>query len=720
MTVDLSGYLKSHAISPEVAEVMGVQLCERADQLPLQLQGEPLLHPRYLPGVSFDWRSVDGVTVEHQYRPLADGWNRHKLSQKYDQVANRHLPLNVHPSRRERVLDGTSPLLIVEGTCQHLAAVSHAPEEYGIIGIFGCNGWQRDQLPHPDFGLIPLAGRVVHVCFDADAATNRQVYDALFKLKKYLGAEGAEFRHVTLPAGGTAGLDDYLARIAQDRQEQNLSNLIDQGTAKLPRKPPMGAGRRADEDEEVAAVSKQDEEEEARLRELDDTLPDEPLADVLDAIVDQFEAVTVFPDPSYAHVLALWVEHTYCLGRFDFTPRLHFSSATRVSGKSQTMEQLKKLCRRGLMALSMSTSVMFRLIAKRHPTLLFDEIDNAGLSVQERGDIIALMNGGFSREGGTVWRTDPETLDPVEFDPFGPLALSGIALDALPDPLVSRSILLPMERATALELRHVEKYRTRIHGPRFLALADRAAVWAFRHAHEIVTDPMPAVPDEMDGRAADVWEPLFCIAATAGGPWPERVRIAALADHERHKFEDASPGELVLWACKEIFDERRRDASVPKADEDVIPTTALIRALAEFDEVPVVENVQQLRRHLKPFKVPSGRPRMAGRQVRGYTRRSFERAWWRYPDLRPKDEDEPGFEDVGDAEDVSPPDDSERAGSPSEPTQVSHPTRGGPQDEPNESDVTPESPETGSPLSRNARRRYTGRHKTWTPKEESA
>lgn len=212
MIVDLSGYLKAHAISQEVADAAGVRWCSTVHNLPEMLKPQTLFHERYLPGVLFEWHSADLTRPpEFQYRPLADRWNEHRPRQKYDQVPHRLLPLNCHPHRWERTLADDAPLLIVEGTCQYLAAVTYAPPEYGAVGIFGCWGWVRGGLQHPDFNLFPLAGRHVTVIFDADLATNRDVWDAGDRLQRYLKMEGATVAFARVPGVGSSGLDDVLA-----------------------------------------------------------------------------------------------------------------------------------------------------------------------------------------------------------------------------------------------------------------------------------------------------------------------------------------------------------------------------------------------------------------------------------------------------------------------------------------------------------------------------
>ena len=36
----------------------------------------------------------------------------------------------------------------------------------------------------------------------------------------------------------------------------------------------------------------------------------------------------------------------------------------------------------------------------------------------------------------------------------------------------------------------------------------------------------PEIPDALDDRAEEAWEPLFAIALLAGGDWPDRTWMA--------------------------------------------------------------------------------------------------------------------------------------------------------------------------------------------------
>ncbi|MBN7371101.1 DNA primase family protein [Mycobacteroides abscessus] len=122
------------------------------------------------------------------------------------------------------------PVLIVEGTKQVLAAAAalHGDAddeltEVTIIGIQGCWGWSTGGEADP--GLVRLCrDREVAVALDADAGTNRRVYEAGTALQESLGGVTKKVEFLRLPGRGKEGLDDLLAALQEgDRRDQVLA-----------------------------------------------------------------------------------------------------------------------------------------------------------------------------------------------------------------------------------------------------------------------------------------------------------------------------------------------------------------------------------------------------------------------------------------------------------------------------------------------------------------
>src|SRR5205807_80312 len=43
-----------------------------------------------------------------------------------------------------------------------------------------------------------------------------------------------------------------------------------------------------------------------------------------------------------------------------------------------------------------------------------------------------------------------------------------------------------------------------------------------------IAEARPEIPEELNDRAADIWEPLLALAELAGGEWPAKAREAAV------------------------------------------------------------------------------------------------------------------------------------------------------------------------------------------------
>ena len=81
------------------------------------------------------------------------------------------------------------------------------------------------------------------------------------------------------------------------------------------------------------------------------------------------------------------------------------------------------------------------------------------------------------------------------------------------------------------------------------------------------------MPDGIADRNADVWEALISVADAAGGDWPERVRVAAVALVAASSRGEGSLGIRLLTDIKTVF-----------GDRDAMRTKELLQALINMDE----------------------------------------------------------------------------------------------------------------------------------------
>lgn len=226
LTPEHERYLVAHAVTPAVIETAGLWSVTTADELPpaFRWYGEAAV-----PSIVFPWCSPLGTEVL-QLKPDTP------IEIDGEEKPRKYLLAKGAPSVLNAVMPDGDTVLIIEGTKQHLAAAGYSPPKTAVFGLMGCAQWMDDNVPIAD--LCVVEGKPVVVCFDADLSSNPDVWSQADRLKAALKAEGAaEVRFVKLPAGGSAGLDDVLARRDLERRHGYLARLIDNSTAQLPARP---------------------------------------------------------------------------------------------------------------------------------------------------------------------------------------------------------------------------------------------------------------------------------------------------------------------------------------------------------------------------------------------------------------------------------------------------------------------------------------------------
>lgn len=336
-----------------------------------------------------------------------------------------------------------------------------------------------------------------------------------------------------------------------------------------------------------------------------------------------------FTNPHQAIAVALWEAHTHAVDAAECSPFLAITAAEMRSGKSRTLDMLHCLAARPWRAIVPSDAVLFRKIDRDRPTLLLDEADTIfSRKAGEYEGLRAILNAG-NRRGTSVPRVVPEgkTMTLVEFTVFCPKAIAGIG--NLPATVADRAIPIRMERRARGE--QVEKFRERdaeaLARPIRGSLAHHTAMLleALREAH-------PAVPDELDDRAQDSWEPLLALADAAGGSWPAAARRAAIELHAARDVDDESLGVVLLRDVRRTFAER---------DTDRLTTAELLGELLRLEESPWADlrgrplGPQGLARLLRPYRIAPRVLRIGAATPRGYSLDSFADAFLRYLPLSP-------------------------------------------------------------------------------------
>ena len=144
---------------------------------------------------------------------------------------------------------------------------------------------------------------------------------------------------------------------------------------------------------------------------------------------------------------------------------------------------------------------------------------------------------------------------------------------------------------------------------------------------QAIADATPQIPEALNDRAADIWEPLLAIADLAGGDWPQLARQAAIG--LSGSSQESSPiGSLLL----DIF------LVFHISGQDRMFTRTLLEELTtRFADRPWMElrNGKQptemwLAQQLRPFGIMPRTLRINDRIAKGYLRDDFTEAFRRY------------------------------------------------------------------------------------------
>jgi hypothetical protein len=282
---------------------------------------------------------------------------------------------------------------------------------------------------------------------------------------------------------------------------------------------------------------------------VNDAVTEELLADVV-RFVKRF---VVFPQEYHYLILALWILHARAIDAFDITPRLTIRSPEKESGKTRALELIKALLPESLFSINISPAALYRVVGDGKRPILFDEVDSI-FSVKAIGDqgkeeLRGILNSGYSRAGVVVRVKMAGSTGVIEEHPvFSPTALAAIGM--LPDTVESRSVVISTRRRKADE--HVDSFRTREVAKDAAPLIKRLKDWVPAN-EKLLRDARPDIPDEVNDRAADIWEPLLAIAELAGGQWATEARRACIEITSGREQDDQSVGVQLLIAILNLM-----------------------------------------------------------------------------------------------------------------------------------------------------------------------
>jgi P4 family phage/plasmid primase-like protien len=170
--------------------------------------------PQRFPGLYIPLHGPNGQVASCQYRPDSPRNNEQGKARKYEAPAGRASVLDVHPMNAAKLTNPMVALWITEGVKKGDALTTAGECAISLSGVYN---WRSNLGTLGDWEDVPLRGRTVFVCFDSDAATNRNVARAMRRLGAWLRSKGATARFVLPPdqftlSGGKTGVDDFLAR----------------------------------------------------------------------------------------------------------------------------------------------------------------------------------------------------------------------------------------------------------------------------------------------------------------------------------------------------------------------------------------------------------------------------------------------------------------------------------------------------------------------------
>lgn len=169
------------------------------------------------PALLIPMHGVTGEVRSYQLKPKEPRTRTNSEGEvkplKYESPKGAALVVDVPAFTREHLHDLERSLWITEGCKKVDALVTVGMLTVGLTGVWN---WRSKHGALGDWEDVPIKDRVVVVCFDADAAANRHVQQAMARLGAWLRTRGArEVKYVIVPADvngtSTKGVDDFLA-----------------------------------------------------------------------------------------------------------------------------------------------------------------------------------------------------------------------------------------------------------------------------------------------------------------------------------------------------------------------------------------------------------------------------------------------------------------------------------------------------------------------------
>ncbi|MGW2213247.1 DUF3854 domain-containing protein, partial [Streptomyces sp. NPDC001781] len=225
--------LDASVISPDVRDARGYETLYGTEEDRARLREESIpvwawREESAFPGLLIPLYRVTGERIGAMFKP---GQPQPHEGKRVKYAASKGKSrLDVPPMMANAVRTVSAPLWITEGVKK---ADALASKGIPVVTLSGVYNWRGTHGTLGDWEDIPLKGRTVVVCFDADAKTNRMVLNAMRRLGLWLESKGAaDIRYLIVPekAGETEvkGVDDYF------HAGGDLDGLRDAATREIP------------------------------------------------------------------------------------------------------------------------------------------------------------------------------------------------------------------------------------------------------------------------------------------------------------------------------------------------------------------------------------------------------------------------------------------------------------------------------------------------------
>jgi hypothetical protein len=236
-------YLEQRAVTAEVAAERGYASVGGIDDAVWRRLGAFAPSQRQ-EGLLIPLCGVDGSNHRYVLRPTSPRLDKKGKPRKYEYPAGQKPMLDVPPRCLPQLSDLLTPLFISEGAAKVdcLAGLG-----YCALDVWGVHNWYTNPehggfatiKALPDWGCIPLDGRLVYLCFDSDSFTKPSVGLALRRLANFLTGRGALVYIVKIPDAPDSwkqGVDDYIARYGAEAFAQLVADAEPHGSAGMVRK----------------------------------------------------------------------------------------------------------------------------------------------------------------------------------------------------------------------------------------------------------------------------------------------------------------------------------------------------------------------------------------------------------------------------------------------------------------------------------------------------